>query len=193
MEAIGIRHYENSPMPSELDEELGVIVDDFAELSDSDRAAVLAVVDSAVRSMLFFFVKRMAIVAVRERSPARLLRGFIGLAMEGNSDFRDTASSRALLFYSGRRLNVDCFEMLGKSLNLVGPTAFRWSKDCPVARSYIPSIGSVGYKAVVAQDGFDYECVGHPWLDGLFAVLEVLLAPLFWLQRRLSRRASDAK
>lgn len=106
----------------------------------------------------FVYAIRMAMLAVRERSPERVLFGLLALVIEDfKQDWRENVIILSLLHDSARRINADPRALFEQAASYAGPTAAQHLNQWLQRSPDLQRIESMGYHAVHAPDGFRYE------------------------------------
>jgi len=155
------------PIPSAVDDDIATLVDQFVTGDAALREELMWSLTSPQVDVLVGFAIRMAMLAVREQSVARLRVGLLAVALGGSSrqsDWRDVASQMPPLEDAGLRIRGDSRPAFleaaaiakGKTAILIRIAAplrharLRWLKRLKLRR-----LGD--WRVVQAPDGFRYE------------------------------------
>lgn len=177
--------YLDSPLPSESDERVASLVQRFAEGNDAFRNALRAALTLAQYDALVAFAVRMATLAVRERSTARLRLGLNAVALVGDAptaDWRETYTPLLALRNATWRIGADARgEFISAARLARGRTArsliAAGSRSALMAgiEHLVMRLGAGVWKAVDAPDGFRYvpvQRVSRAEVDGLIRRVE---------------------
>lgn len=165
----GLRSHEgylDDPFPSEADTHIAAVVERFACGEDAFRDALRASLTLKHYDALLTFAVRMAMLAVRERSTARLRLGLEAVAFAGEAptaDWRETSLSMLPLRDAARRLDADAREEFAKAARLARGGTISTLTGAVGGSTLIAGMERVAmrlgigvWKAVNAPDGFRY-------------------------------------
>jgi predicted proteasome-type protease len=101
------------------------------------------------------FSERMAVLAVRENSQARLWQALLAQVVEDfRWDYRENLMVLSVVYHSAKKIGADAKELFQRAADLAGARAADYLR----AFSLHPrSIRSMGYREVIAEDGFRYQ------------------------------------
>jgi hypothetical protein len=153
------------PIPSGVDDDIAALVEQFARGDAALWEETWNLTSSQV-DVLRCFAIRMAILAVREQSVARLRVGLLAVALGGSSrgaDWRDVTSGMPPLEDAGLRIRGESRPAFLEAaaiansrtailIRIASPGRYPWL--CWVKRLKIRRLGS--WLAVQAPDGFRY-------------------------------------
>jgi len=149
--------YGPSKLPSPLDEDLGVFIDQIAAAGPIGVADVLSKVSDTGRQVLLAYAERMASLAVRRRDQGLLLRGIVALVVGGlDRNARESLMVMALVEDSAERIGADLEDTLEAVSKIVGHPGtvnlVLWLTRKPEVRT----LESMRYVAGADDDGFRY-------------------------------------
>jgi hypothetical protein len=182
------------PIPSGVDNDIAGLIDRFVTGDAALREGLMRSLTSPQVDRLIGFGIRMAMLAVREQSVARLRVGLLAVAFGGSSpesDWRDVASHMPPFEDAGMRIRGESRPAFLEAasiatdhtaifLRIAAPPRYAWLGWAK--RLKIRRLGD--WRAVQAPDGFRYE-VGNPRTEAeLIANIEKAL------ERESSKRRS---
>ncbi len=96
-----------------VESDLAAALPHFAELGESERAAIRERINSRLAAKLAAFALRMGAMALRERSVAKLRSGAIALTLDADVlDYRDVYRTLAVLCDAASRISAPFDEMM---------------------------------------------------------------------------------
>jgi hypothetical protein len=157
-------HYAEMRLPSNVDDQLALIVSLFWDAEAPLREALRDALTQVHQNWLGTFAMRMASLAIREQSIDRLRLGIGAIALAGdaqNSDWRDTGVALLPLRDAAERLNAGDGEFTAAVSRATTTTAKLISDSRPRAswhrRVENAATNLLGfYEAKMAADGFRY-------------------------------------
>lgn len=120
--------YFDAPLPNEVDEDIGVLMERFPTFNDASRAELIHRVSQAQMNLLISYAVRMASLAVRERSLLRLRTGLLAMALASHArefDWREVILSFSTLEDAGRRLGRRAGPGFDEAAKLADPSMAR--------------------------------------------------------------------
>lgn len=161
-----VEGYLDLPLPIPADDEAAAVVERFARASNASREALRTHLSSPEYDALLAFAIRMAMLAVRERSIARLRLGLRAVALAGDAppaDWRETSLPLLLLRDAAWRIDADARGEFANAARLAQGRTVR-ALTGAVPRStlmvgierLVMRLGVGMWKAVNAPDGFRY-------------------------------------
>jgi hypothetical protein len=155
------------PIPSGVDNDIAALVDQFVTGDAGLREGLMWSLTSPQVDRLIGFGIRMAILAVREQSVARLRVGLLAVALGGSSrrsDWRDVMGDMPTFEDAGMRIRGDSRPAFLEAASIA--TGYTVSQIRGAAPPRYPWLGWVKglkirrlgqWRAVEAPDGFRYE------------------------------------
>lgn len=151
------QRYARHPMPSSFDDEVSAVARAWGDGSPAERETWEEAVQPGHADLLHTFARRMAVVAVRQRSERHVLLGIVALALEGfRSQPRATVGLLALLHHSATLIGVAPEGPVEAVARVARPDverALRSFLDRPPERR---SIEALGYEQADGPEGFTY-------------------------------------
>jgi hypothetical protein len=138
--------------------EISKIINIFVNSPSDGRRELIDALNSDHTFVLLAFAERMAALGVRERSRQRLFEGLIAIVIENfRYDTRENILILSLLNHSCVKIGVDPVELFREAASFADQEAAdelnQFVKRPPESKG----IKSMGYKEVMAQDGFRYQ------------------------------------
>jgi len=154
--AIEPREYYASKLPDERDETITALVRAAAALPETERAASSASLNApALVRRLETYVRRMAALAVREKSEVRLRDALTALALNG-CESRGLFMMLSLAQRSAEKLGLDGAELLRTAARLSRPADAERLLGYAAMAPANKKIETQGWREVEGPDGFDY-------------------------------------
>lgn len=149
--------YLQRPIPCEVDEKVGAVLDLFAKSSGSERNRLARIFSSDQAFGLMTYAERMAILAVRIRSQNALKKGLLALVLEGfTCDMRESIMRLTLLSHSAHKIGVDMERLFEEVASSTNGDAERVLREFVGRSVEDKSIESMGYSEEMTSDGFSY-------------------------------------
>jgi hypothetical protein len=145
-------------MPSEVDNAVVEFLEEFCEAQPATRDQIRTNLTQDYTAGLLSFAARMAVLAVRERSPKRVLDGLLAIAIEDcRVDTREDYLILSLLLHSGIKIGADLDTLFGKAAVCARPYVAQVLQGFLQAhRNEKKLIRSMGFQEVQTTSGFDY-------------------------------------
>src|SRR5688572_6781417 len=158
--------YLDLPFRSRADDQVAVVIQRFASADEAFRDALRDRLSLSQYDVVLAFAIRMAMLAVRERSTARLRLGAQAVALAGDAptaDWRETAQALLPLRDAATRLGGDAQAVFADAARLArGRTmgALSGAADTSALMAamerFVTRLGVGVWKAIDAPDGFRY-------------------------------------
>jgi hypothetical protein len=149
-------YFTDKTLPSVYDDAIGDIIVAAAAGTAPEQPLCVLTVDEAW--LLIAFAARMATLSVRERSPERLNRALVALAVEGGKlDLRETIQMLALILDAAHRIGTPASPLFSSAASIV-----RNARVAEVMLTFperpvdMRTIESMGYIAVGDGGTFEY-------------------------------------
>jgi hypothetical protein len=145
------------PIPCDLDDEIGTLVDTFANATASERKTLTDAFGPEQAFGLMAYAERMAILAVRNRSPDLLKNGLLALVLEGfKLDARENIMRLALLDHSALKIGMNPEQLFEEAARSATGEAIQHLREFAGRSVEDKSIESMGYSEETTADGFGY-------------------------------------
>jgi hypothetical protein len=152
------RRFQKKPMPCELDDDFNALISMFSQASQIEREAILKQIDSVTADALMAFGWRMAVWGARLSSRELLLKGLIGLVIDGGKyDIRDTISVMPLFYHSAVKINVDPQTLFDEAAAYYPNDVARILNKFPKRKPEERSLQAFFYVEVSTPEGIDYK------------------------------------
>jgi hypothetical protein len=161
-----VEGYLDLPLPIPPDDQVAAVVNRFATADENFRDALRENLSLAQYDVLLAFAIRMAMLAVRERSTARLRLGVQAVALAGDAptaDWRETGEPVLSLSDAASRIGANAREEFANAARLAGArtagflrSVARQSAFRVAIERLMMSSGLGTWKAIHAPDGFRY-------------------------------------
>jgi hypothetical protein len=157
LKSTNTRGYGEQLIPSALDNKIANIINIFSESDEKTRQTIRVAFNQQHSFTFLTFSERMAALAVRKGSFARLFEGLIAHALEnGCYDTRENIIILSILYRSAVKLGLDPFELFEKTATYATEPMAAILKAFPNRSDLDKSIETMGFKEASDQDGFLY-------------------------------------
>jgi len=144
-------------MPSAFDAEIIATARSWGDGAPADREAWEAAAQPRHAELWRTFARRMAVVAVRERSERHVLLGIVGLAIEGfRCEPRASQAILALLCHSAELIEVGAEGPVRSVARLAAPVVEEQLLAFVARPPERRSIGALGFEEWEGPEGFTY-------------------------------------
>lgn len=141
----------------QLQQHIEELVKAFAPLNEVEKRTIWRQITSPVSLALFWFAKRMAILAIRELSEERIYQGLVALVIENLAfDSRDSLTPLALLHHSSEKLGADSPGIFSRAAALARSEVAEFLKNFLNRPPPLRSIQTFGYREGASNVGFTY-------------------------------------
>jgi hypothetical protein len=150
----------NEPRPrdyTKLIEPVFPVIAAFRAAAPAERAGAGAKLTLDAREILGNFAHGMAVLSVRQESPAFITQGLIALAIVSNlNDPRDLCFFLATLYHSAEKLGIDAPKVFADAATLVPSEDFRnWMRHFPLRPPEARALSAFLLREVNTDEGYD--------------------------------------
>jgi hypothetical protein len=130
----------------------------FKDSAVTVRLRITSGLGTYAKDKLVSYARAMAILAVRQNSPALVHVGLTALAVEAGtgSDGRDSMVSLVLLYHSAVKLGMDASQVFEQAAALVVNDFREAIRQFPCRPSPKLDLEAWGWEEAMTKDGFDY-------------------------------------
>ena len=156
---IGVRAhgYGPLPIPTQLDNEISLIIDRWLEIPPDQRITDVSKVKGEQRDILLAYSERMASYAVRTGDERALLRGLLALGLDGwQVDWRDNTALLALYNDAAIRTHVSLETLFAKAEKFLSLNVSRSFHYFLKRNPREKSLQAMGYEVANDEGGFRY-------------------------------------
>jgi hypothetical protein len=158
LRADNLAGYGHSRMPNSVDESVVRFLDEYRDASPEIQERLRSSLTPDYSAGLLAFVERMAVLAVRENNPDRVLYGLLAIALEDfRVDQREDLLVLSLLLNSAIRIKADpdaLFNQAAASARKpVAEALLQFLKNNKKKKKIVEQMG---YKETMTAEGFDY-------------------------------------
>src|SRR5262245_24053367 len=159
LRADNLAGYGHSRMPNPVDESVVQFITRYRDSDGEAQERIRSSLTEDYTAGLLAFAERMAVLAVRENDPERVLYGLLAIALEDfRVDQREDLLVLSLLLNSAIRIKADPEKIFkqaaGSARPRVAEVMLQFLKNNKNKKKIVEQMG---YKETTTEDGFDYE------------------------------------
>src|SRR5215471_11939572 len=158
LRADNLAGYGHSRMPNSVDDSVARFLDEYGGMSTETRESVRSSLTPDYSAGLLAFAERMAVLAVRENNPDRVLSGLLAIVLEDfRVDQREDLLVLSLLLNSAIKIKADPDDLFNRAAACarrhVAEVLLQFLKNNKKKKKIVEQMG---YKETTTEDGFDY-------------------------------------